>query len=148
MINNLYGLSWRSDGDVLYYFEGPPGLTQEQFKKICDELLPLAADVALKNAEKEEDYLGWHKIVEALSDLLPAKGFKRIDLTAAVYDGDPFIDKENVEKLPVEAGAKSRIVAHNDRMDSIYLPKADAYEGLGFEEVDTEEEDDEDDGTF
>lgn len=140
-LNNLYVLCWRNDGDTLTYFEGPSGLTQDQFKKICDDLLPLATDLALKKADEAQDYLGWHKIVEALSDLLPAKGFKRVELTAAVYQGGPFIDKDTINDIAgISKEQQAKILAHNHRMDAVYMPKGDSYEGFGFEEVEVTED--------
>lgn len=139
--NSLYVLCWRNDGDSLTYFEGPAGLSQEQFKKTCDDLLPLATEVALGNAEREEDYLGWHKIVEAISDLLPAKGFKRVELTAAIYQGGPFIDKDTINDIRgVAPDMQKRILAHNTKMDNLYIPSGDLLDGLGFEAVDLTKE--------
>jgi len=91
MQDNIFSLVY-SDYDTVdhYFFRGPEGVNQEDFKKLCDQLAPKAGyqSVLKKSSPKEGGgWICWRDVVEALVSLLEQQGYQRVSLDAYHFHG-------------------------------------------------------------
>jgi hypothetical protein len=65
-----------------YFFIGPAGATQEEFAKLCDQLLPKAGYRVVSKFSKSDhnSWICWRDVVESLVSLLEQQGYQRISL--------------------------------------------------------------------
>jgi hypothetical protein len=118
------GYDWESH----YYFVPPPGVTQEDFEVLCEELLPQAGYRAvLKHSHvKEETWITWREVVEALIPLLEAQGYQRCELPTVNLRGSGIIGiftHESDERLGF---ATKLILDHNHKLEDKLNEEAQA----------------------
>jgi hypothetical protein len=86
MKDNIFSLVYADyDMEEYYFFSGPSDVSQEEFKKLCGQLMPKAGYRAVlrKQSPKEAgDWICWRDVVESLVSLLEEQGYQRISLDA------------------------------------------------------------------
>ncbi len=132
-MKQIFCLEWGTyDCSVEFYLLAPEGTTQEDFKKLCDSLLDVAAYEAclVKGLtwggipddfeDREPAQVGWNSIVHVLAvNILPKYGYEVVSLPTVSYNGSTIIsDKEydNEESLLSEE-AFNFIKGYNDKIE-------------------------------
>lgn len=95
-IDSIFRLTWlHYDNEESYFFIGPAKVSQEEFQKICNELVPQAAKLAIETELKNKEltgYIGWNNITECIHLLLNEKGFTAFIPKEASQNGSVIID--------------------------------------------------------
>ncbi len=139
----LYRLSYADWDDYSpNIIEGPE---VPDWKAFCDSLLPEACDLAIAN--RNDSWVGWRNVVEAMVSILETKGYTRLRPTEAMYVGSGIIHSmedmgfdDNIEsdrfvqRTPELEAAAQRMVDVNQ------LISDELYQGRKFHGVVVEEE--------
>lgn len=82
-----------------FFLEGPEGTTSEEFKKLCNRLLPKAGyRAALKSlSPKQKGWIGWRDVVESLVSLLEQRGYQRVSLETVEVSGGNIVGIDDEE---------------------------------------------------
>jgi hypothetical protein len=123
--------AWYEDY-VPHILTGPENISQKQFESICDDLVPEAAELAMKNAYRKDfsESVGWIDIVDAMLVLLKLKGFNKITPKTHGYSGG-IIDERDLEyytnkqnndpegkkQLDLLKDKLSKVVEYNKKVD-------------------------------
>jgi hypothetical protein len=94
MSDNVFDLVYSDyDWQEHYFFSGPEGTTLEDFKKLCDSLLPQAGYKATlkRSSPKSGGRICWSDVVESLVSLLEDQGYQRISIDSYSIDNTGFI---------------------------------------------------------
>src|SRR5579864_365880 len=89
MNDNIFSLVYSDyDTEEYYFFSGPSSVSQEEFKKLCGQLMPKAGYRAVlrRQSPKESgDWICWRDVVESLVSLLEGQGYQRVSLDACRF---------------------------------------------------------------
>lgn len=134
MIDNIFALVY-SDYDTqdYYFFNGPEGISQEDFEKLCGELIPKAGYRAAlqKLYPKEGGWICWRDVVESLISLLEQQGYQRISLDSYRMAGGNIIGISNYEHLDGRLGfAEPIIVEYNRKLEKKMAEERENKRGL------------------
>ena len=120
MSDNVFDLVYSDyDWQEHYFFSGPEGTTSEDFKKLCNSLMPKAGYKAAlkKSSPKSNGRICWSDVVEALVSLLEEQGYRRISIDSYTVDGG-FIIGVNEEHLDERLGFSWQfIINHNRKLE-------------------------------
>lgn len=111
---NLYELaySWYEDYSPTL-FTSDQALTEDEWKALCDSLLPQVIEVCLK----DDMWLGWCSIVNAMVPLLVERGFAIAKPVAQSYWGSNIIGlrdgghSDAIDRIP--EAYRDRVCQHN-----------------------------------
>jgi hypothetical protein len=119
---NIFDLIAYSDGNEFHNYIIPPsGTNYQEFKKLCEELLPQAAyQTYLKfSREKVLNYISFRDIVEELISLLKVQGYQRCDLPSLVLTNKNSTLGIFNEKGDCRLGfANKLIIEHNQKVEN------------------------------
>jgi hypothetical protein len=99
-----------------YFISAPKGMTPDDFKKLCESLLPQAGyHAALKRSSPNVGgWISWRDVMEALVSLLEKQGYQQIELGSYNISGGIIINPADNVKL----GFSGRIIAeHNQKIE-------------------------------
>ena len=105
MYDNIFDLVYSDyDWEEHYFFEGPDGVTLEDFENLCNDLIPKAGYqvVFKKAAPKNSGWICWSDVVESLISLLQEQGYQRVFLDSYHMAGGTIIginDDPNENRL-------------------------------------------------
>jgi hypothetical protein len=94
MGNNIFDLVYSDyDWQEHYFFKAPEGSTLEDFKKLCDQLMPKAGYKAAlkKSVPKEGGWICWSDVVESLISLLEEQGYQRVSIDSHQLKGGSIV---------------------------------------------------------
>lgn len=107
MNNSVFSIVY-SDFDIKEYFflQTDQDVTMDQFRALCNELLPQAGYKAFLRQQSSEhgSWILWRSVVESLISLLEKQGYQRVSFDHFEVDGgfivaDNSISSELCEKL-------------------------------------------------
>lgn len=122
MSDNIFDLVYSDyDWTEHYFFSGPDGTSVEDFEKLCNQILPRAGyRAAIKKSDPKNDgWICWSDVVEALVSLLEEQGYQRvyIDSFTITFPGASII---GINDKPIDSrlGFSSQIItAHNHKIE-------------------------------
>lgn len=94
-----------------FFFKAPEGSTEEDFKKLCNELIEPSIDLLIKNKgifnqsnyTGKGAYVGWREIVESICYLLLEHGYEQIKFYEITMFGPSIIGNSfSDEEIPYE----------------------------------------------
>ena len=97
-----------------YYFEGPGGVSQDEFKELCQSFVERAGYNATVRPDLREDFIGWNEVVESMVPLLEKAGYCRFNPKECTFAGRNIID--DLSKAEGMGSAADAIIAHNKRI--------------------------------
>jgi len=83
----IFQLTWATyDCSIDYFFDGPDGV-QEDFQKLCDELMREVTlrTLALEGDKRHKSWIGYSYLVDEVAKLLPSYGYEKINFKKAEY---------------------------------------------------------------
>ena len=111
--------------------KSPEPMTNSAFNKLCRSLLNHAADVAIKEAGKNDySWVGFHDIIDSLVELLQNKGFEVLKLHSFGLWGSNIINKEDdFENCKgFSKACQKRIMTHNKKLETEQYERLEEYE--------------------
>lgn len=122
MKDTILSLVYSDYDSVEYYFFKSPtnAVTEEEFKKICDQLIPKAGYRAVirKQLPKEPgDYVCWRDVVESLVSLLEEQGYQRIFLEDYHFKSVGHIIYEDTRGKEQLGFATDLIIGYNRKLE-------------------------------
>jgi len=121
MSDNIFDLVHSDyDWQEHYFFSAPKGTTVEDFRKMCDRLLPKAGyKVAFRRSTQSGGRICWNDVVESLVLLLEEHGYQRVSMDSYTIGGG-FIISPNDEKeeLDIKLGFSWQAIAsYNQKLE-------------------------------
>lgn len=114
MSDNVFDLVYSDyDWQEHYFFSGPEGATLEDFRKLCNDLMPKAGyRAALKRSSpKSGGRICWSDVVESLVSLLEEQGYQRVSMDSYTIEGG-FIVGLNEDELDARLGFSWQVIAN------------------------------------
>ncbi len=120
MSDNIFDLVYSDyDWQEHYFFSGPEGSTLEDFRKLCDQLIPKAGYKATlkRSYPKAGGWICWGDVVESLIPLLEEQGYQRVSIDSYQVDVGNIIGL-NEDDLDDRLGfAGYPIMAYNRKLE-------------------------------
>lgn len=121
MKDNIFSLVYSDyDSEEHYFFRAPDDATEEEFRKLCGQLIPKAGyrAVTKKQLPKDSgDYICWSDVVESLVSLLQEQGYQRIFLEDYHFQSTGHIIYEDTRDKDQLGFAANLIISHNRKLE-------------------------------